>query len=78
MEYNVLTIINPSTSELKIIMLTQEEKNAAYEYDDFEEFLYTLEEKYGFNVSDVNWMVSETLYASTYSHGHNFSKCALK
>lgn len=50
MEINYLIILDFTNGCLNIIKLTAEEKEVAYKFDDFEQFLYTLEDKYGFKV----------------------------
>ena len=62
MEYIYVVLLDYSTSEIVKIKLTEEECNESYEYDDFEEYLSTLEDKYHFRLSDCNWMVCENLY----------------
>lgn len=54
---------------LNIIKLTDEELRESEKYDDFEGFLSTLEEKYGFKLSDCQWMVSENLSIYRYENG---------
>lgn len=60
METNYLIILDYSCGELIKIKLTDEEKRQSDEHEDFESFLYTLEEKYKFKVSDCLWMTCET------------------
>lgn len=38
------------------IKLTEEEQEKSLEYDDFEDFLHTLEDKYEFRLRDCEWM----------------------
>lgn len=38
------------------IKLTEEEQEKSLEYEDFEDFLYTLEDKYEFRLRDCEWM----------------------
>lgn len=38
------------------IKLTEEEQEKSLEYEDFEDFLHTLEDKYEFRVRDCEWM----------------------
>ena len=54
---------------LNIIHLTKEEVEASEKYDDFEEFLSTLEDKYGFRLKDCQWMTTETLKICRYEDG---------
>lgn len=38
------------------IKLTEEEQEKSLEYEDFEDFLHTLEDKYEFCLRDCEWM----------------------
>ena len=38
------------------IQLTEEELKEVEKYEDFEDFLYTLEDKYEFRLRDCEWM----------------------
>ena len=38
------------------IQLTEEEQKESLEYEDFEDFLHTLEDKYEFRLRDCEWM----------------------
>lgn len=38
------------------IKLTEEELEKSLEYEDFEDFLHTLEDKYEFRLGDCEWM----------------------
>ena len=38
------------------IKLTEEELERSLEYEDFEDFLHTLEDKYEFRLRDCEWM----------------------
>lgn len=58
MEINYLIILDFTNGCLNIIKMTAEEKEAAYKFDDFEQFLYTLKDKYGFKVSQNQWMTT--------------------
>ena len=44
---------------LNIIRLTDEELRESENYDDFEDFLITIEGKYGFRLNNCQWMVTE-------------------
>lgn len=61
MKPKYVLILDYCTGALNIIELTDEEISSSYEYDDFESFLSTIEDKYGFRLSDCNWMVTENL-----------------
>ena len=67
MEINYLIILDYSYGELIKIKLTDEEKLQLDEHEDFESFIYTLEEKYEFKVSDCLWMTCEKLSERTFN-----------
>lgn len=69
MEPNYLIILDFCGGYLNIIHLTEEEKKQAEDYEDFESFLSTLEEKYGFRLSNCQWMTYETLQVYHYENG---------
>lgn len=69
MEPKYVLILDYCTGALNIIELTDEEINRSYEFDDFESFLSTIEDKYGFRLSDCNWMVTENLNIYRYRNG---------
>ena len=46
---------------LNIIELTDEEQIESEQYDDFEDFLSTIEDKYGFKLSNCQWMFSDEI-----------------
>lgn len=48
---------------------TADEIKESENYEDFEEFLSTLEEKYGFRLKDCQWMTTETLNIYHYENG---------
>ena len=48
LDYTGGTLIN--------IKLTEEEQEKSLEYEDFEDFLHTLEDKYEFRLRDCEWM----------------------
>ncbi len=54
---------------LNIIKLTDEEQIESKKYEDFEVFLSTIEEKYGFRLKNCQWMVSEDLSIYHYKNG---------
>ena len=59
-----------SVAELRnIIKLTDEELRESEEYEDFESFLSTIEEKYGFRLSNCQWMTTEELNICRYENG---------
>ena len=67
MEINYLIILDYSCGELIKIKLTDDEKRQSEEHDDYESFMYILEEKYGFKVSDCLWMTCETFRERTFN-----------
>ena len=68
MEPNYLIILNYVTSQLIKIKLTDEEKQMSEKFDNFEAFIETeLEEKYGFRIKDVHWLVAEDLEEISYN-----------
>ena len=69
MEINYLIILDFTNGCLNLIKLTPEEKEEAYKFDSFEDFLYTLEDKYGFLVSNCQWMTTENLDIYNYENG---------
>lgn len=69
METNYVTILDFTSGWVNIIHLTPEEVKESEKYDNFEEFLATLEDKYGFRLSNCQWMVSEELHISRYENG---------
>ncbi|MBF1580614.1 hypothetical protein [Prevotella sp.] len=66
METNYVVILDFSTETVIKIHLSKEQIEESYKYDDFEEFLFTLEPKYGFQVKDCCWMMCETLKEENY------------
>ena len=69
MEPKCVIILDFCTGALNIIKLTQEELRESENYDDFESFLSTLEDKYGFNLNHCQWMTTETLNIYWYKDG---------
>lgn len=60
MKTNYIIILDFSVGEVIRIKLTEEQMQEAERYDDFEDYLETLEEKYSFRMKDCQWMVTET------------------
>ena len=58
---------------LNIIRLTDDEVKESEQYDDFEEYLSTLEEKYGFRLNNCQWMTTENLNVYWYENGQEVS-----
>lgn len=69
MEPRYVLILDFCTGYLNIIHLTDTELRESEKYDDFEEFLSTLEDKYGFRLKDCHWMTTETLNIYRYENG---------
>ncbi len=69
MEPRYVLILDFSAGCLNIIELTDEELKESEKYDDFEDFLSTIEDKYGFRLNDCNWMVTENLSIYRYENG---------
>lgn len=61
MEPKYVLILDYCIGVLNIIELTEEEIKESEKYDDFESFLVTIEEKYGFRLKDCSWMTTENL-----------------
>ena len=66
METNYLILLDYSVGELIKIRLTEQEKIESESYQDFEEFIYTLENKYDFKLSNYSWMCCEILSERNY------------
>lgn len=56
-----------STEELIKIKLSDQKLKESEEYDDFEEFLSTLENKYGFRLKDCLYMTCHNLSERNYN-----------
>ena len=69
MEPKYVIILDFRVGALNIIKLTEEELQESRSYDDFEEFLSTLEERYGFRLSNCQWMTAENLKIYWYEDG---------
>ena len=69
MEPKYLIILDFCIGALNIIKLTEKELKESENYDDFESFLSTLEEKYSFNLNNCQWMTTETLNVYWYENG---------
>jgi len=66
MKANFLILFDYSVGELIKIHLTEEEKIESESYEDFEEFIYTLEDKYNFRLSNCSWMSCDVLSERSY------------
>ena len=73
MDTNYVIILDFCGGYLNIIHLSEEEKKESETYEDFESFLSTIEEKYGFRLKDCNWMTTETLQIYRYENGKEVS-----
>lgn len=69
MEPRYVLILDFCTGCLNIIKLTDEGVMESENYENFESFLSTIEEKYGFRLKDCNWMVTESLSVYRYKNG---------
>ena len=74
MEPRYVIIIDFCIGALNIIRLTDEEVKESEKYDDFEEYLSTLEEKYGFRLNNCQWMTTENLNVYWYENGQEVSR----
>ena len=75
MEPRYVIILDFCIGVLNIIRLTDEEVKESERYDDFEEYLSTLEDKYGFRLNNCNcqWMTTENLNVYWYDNGQEVS-----
>lgn len=69
MEPKYVVILDFCIGVLNIIKLTEKELQESENYDDFESFLSTLEDKYGFKLSNSQWMTTENLNVYWYENG---------
>ena len=73
MEPRYVIILDFCIGALNIIRLTDEEIKESEQYDDFEEYLSTLEDKYGFRLNNCQWMTTENLNVYWYDNGQEVS-----
>ena len=66
MKANFLILLDCPVGELIKIRLTAQEKIESESYQDYEEFIYTLEDKYDFKLSNCSWMSCEVLSERSY------------
>lgn len=66
---NYVIILDYAGGILNIIHLTADEIKESEKYDDFSDFLHTLEDKYEFRLKDCEWMTTETLNIYRYENG---------
>ena len=74
MEPRYVIILDFCIGALNIIRLTDEEVKESVQYDDFEEYLSTLEDKYGFRLNNCQWMTTENLNVYWYNDGQEVNK----
>lgn len=74
MEPRYVIILDFCISALNIIRLTDEEVKESEQYNDFEEYLSTLEDKYGFRLDNCQWMTTENLNVYWYDNGQEVSR----
>ena len=73
MEPRYVIILDFCIGVLNIIRLTDEEVKESEQYNDFEEYLSTLEDKYGFRLNNCQWMTTENLNVYWYENGQEVS-----
>lgn len=73
MEPRYVIILDFCIGVLNIIRLTDEEVKESEQYNDFENFLSTLEDKYGFRLNNCQWMTTENLNVYWYENGQKVS-----
>ncbi len=66
MDINYIVLLDSSKGEIIKIRLSEEEKLELEEYDDFSEFMETLEDKYDFNLNCCSWMTCDVLSERSY------------
>lgn len=74
MEPRYVIILDFCIGALNIIRLTDEEVKESVQYDDFEEYLSTLEDKYGFRLNNCQWMTTENLNVYWYDNEQEVSR----
>ena len=74
MEPRYVIILDFCIGALNIIRLTDNEVKESEKYDDFEEYLSTLEDKYGFRLNNCQWMTTENLNVYWYDNGQEVSR----
>ena len=66
MDINYIVLLDCSVGEVIKIRLSEDEKVESKNYEDFEEFIYTLEDKYNFRLKNCSWMSCEILSERSY------------
>ena len=74
MEPRYVIILDFCIGALNIIRLTDGEVKESGKYDDFEEYLSTLEDKYGFKLNNCQWMITENLNVYWYDNEQEVSR----
>lgn len=74
MEPRYVIILDFCIGALNIIRLTDGEVKESEQYDDFENFLSTLEDKYGFRLDNCQWMTTENLNVYWYDNEQEVSR----
>lgn len=74
MEPRYVIILDFCIGVLNIIRLTDDEVKESEKYDDFENFLSTLEDKYGFKLNNCQWMTTENLNVYWYDNEQDVSR----
>ena len=74
MEPRYVMILDFCIGALNIIRLTDDEVKESEQYNEFEEYLSTLEDKYGFRLNNCQWMTTENLNVYWYENGQEVSK----
>ena len=74
MEPKHVIILDFCIGALNIIKLTEEELQESENYNDFESFLSTLEEKYGFRLNNCQWMTTENVKTYWYENGQEIDR----
>ena len=69
MEPKYVLILDFFVGCLNIIRLTDEELRESENYENFENFLITIEDNYGFKLKNCNWMTTENLDIYCYQNG---------
>lgn len=63
---NFIIILDYSAGQIIKIKLTGEQKKEAEKFEDFEEYVKTLEEQYNFRLKDCMWMSTGHLTERNY------------
>ena len=74
MEPRYVIILDFCIGALNIIRLTDEEVKESEQYNDFEEYLSTLEGKYVFRLNNCQWMMTENLSVYWNEDGQEVSR----